>query len=195
MDGGAARRAGQVGGLRRVACGCWPPEAGWYNPAVSTARRFYRLLSGYIGREWDRIRGIIDEYTAEDRLRAIEELDAGTRWPYETPPVTPPPTSRETVQPPVQHTPYSRPPSAGLPQQPHPLDKHYAVLGLASGADFALVRHAYHKFLRRTDPANFGKDSDDAKKAADIRKRVEESYGELRKALDPSAKRFSDLEM
>jgi DnaJ-domain-containing protein 1 len=145
-----------------------------YNPNMDEAQRFYRILSGYVEREWERIRGIVDDADAEwggGRHTAAQELDEMN------PSVPPAPTSPPVAQPP----------------KPNSLDQQYAVLALEPGASFAIVRSAYQKLMRRTDPTRFEAGTEAATQASQIREKVEAAYADLRKALDPSASRFSDL--
>ncbi|MEP0767605.1 MAG: hypothetical protein HRF45_13850 [Fimbriimonadia bacterium] len=146
---------------------------------MSTGDRFYRLLRAYVNHEWDRIRGIVDE--AYSRSAAEAELNEALNRGQ-----TSPATSQPT-------TPSSTPcPSAKGAEDP--LDVHFKVLGLPVGSDFALVRHAYERLSHRSDPSRFAEGSEEAVRAEEVHKRVENAYHALRRALDPSAARFSDLE-
>jgi hypothetical protein len=158
---------------------------------MNEGKRFYRLLSSYVNAEWERIKGVIEESEAGDRTAAVAELEEAMGVPRRP---APPPPQTQPVQTPA--------PQQGQTVHPtqHPgvanfLDQHFAVLGLPPGASFALVRRAYQKLVRRAEASRFEDGSEAASQAAAIRKRVEEAYAALRKALDPSAARFSELEL
>ncbi|GMV37520.1 MAG: hypothetical protein AMXMBFR61_20280 [Fimbriimonadales bacterium] len=146
---------------------------------MSTGDRFYRLLRAYVNHEWDRIRGVVDEAYSRSAAEAElnEALNRGQVSPVTGSSAPPASTSRPADS------------VAG-----DPLDVHYKVLGLPSGSDFALVRHAYERLSHRSNPSRFPEGSEEATRAAEVRKRVEDAYHALRRALDPSAARFSDLE-
>ena len=146
---------------------------------MSTGDRFYRLLRAYVNHEWDRIRGVVDE--AYSRSAAEAELNDALNRGQVSPTARVPETIAAT----------SRPTAKGAED---PLEVHYKVLGLTAGADFALVRHAYERLSHRSDPSRFSEGSEEAARATEVRKRVEDAYHALRRALDPSAARFSDLE-
>ena len=76
-----------------------------------------------------------------------------------------------------------------------PLNEHFRLLGLPEGSDFATVQAAYEKLEERCDPGRFPAGSEEAKELEDIRKRLEASYDTLRKALDPTARRFDLIEI
>ena len=78
--------------------------------------------------------------------------------------------------------------------QPDPLDYHYKLLGLESGADFAAVQAAYNKLAARSDPSRFPAGSSDALAAQQIRQRLDTSFKTLRESLDTTAARFNLLE-
>lgn len=88
------------------------------------------------------------------------------------------------------------PPNTGTTSssQPDPLDYHYKLLGLESGADFAAVQAAYSKLSARSDPSRFPAGSSDARAAQQIRHRLDTSFKTLREALDTTAARFGLLE-
>ena len=164
---------------------------------MNEGQRFYRLLSSYVNAEWERIKGVIDEYDGGDPGAAAAELDEAMGVPRQPAPPAPPPQPAPTTYPPRQ-TPapqYGQAVPTPAAPQPGPLDQHYAVLGLPAGSDFGLVRHAYQKLARRAESSRFEPGSEAAQQAQAIRKRVDEAYAALRKALDPSAARFSELEL
>jgi DnaJ-domain-containing protein 1 len=160
---------------------------------MDEGKRFYRLLSSYLNSEWERIRGVIDDYDGGDPSAATAELDEAMGTPRRpAPPAFPSPQRPIPTQAP---SPQHGQAPATTPSAPGPLDQHYAVLGLPAGSDFALIRRAYQKLARRAEASRFESGSEAAQQAAAIRKRVDEAYAALRKALDPSAARFSELEL
>lgn len=151
---------------------------------MSNGRRFYNMLSGYIDREWERIRDIVEQ-GAEHRPAAEEEFEQAMGRKYEKVPAEP----TQPDAPRMTDPPTPAPPQTVVTE----LECHYAVLGVPNGADFAVVRYAYQKLVRRADPARFVDGSESAKQAEQVRARVEEAYDKLRRALDPRSARFSDL--
>jgi hypothetical protein len=77
---------------------------------------------------------------------------------------------------------------------PDPLDYHYRLLGLQSGADFASVQAAYNKLAARCEPSRFQAGSPEESQAREIRQRLDASFKELRDVLDTTARRFDLLE-
>ena len=77
---------------------------------------------------------------------------------------------------------------------PDPLDYHYKLLGLESGAEFGAVQAAYNKLAARSDPSRFPAGSSDALAAQQIRQRLDTSFKTLRESLDTTAARFGLLE-
>ena len=78
--------------------------------------------------------------------------------------------------------------------QVDPLDYHYKLLGLESGAEFAAVQSAYNKLAARCDPARFTAGSQEEQQARQIRQRLDASYKQLREVLDSTSTRFNLLE-
>ena len=84
--------------------------------------------------------------------------------------------------------------SAATSSQTDPLDYHYKLLGLESGADFAAVQSAYGKLAARCDPARFPAGSSEEQQARQIRQRLDTSFKQLRESLDSTSTRFGLLE-
>jgi hypothetical protein len=135
---------------------------------VSTGKRAYDLLRGYVHQEWDRIQGL-------ERTDAIQELDDAldaTSPNFKMPPrpkVDIPPQDAET---------YAR-----------------QVLGVAAKADFEAIRSSFEKLCKRSDPSRFPQGSAEAQQAADIQKRIYWAYDQLTKNLDETEIRFRSLEI
>ncbi len=136
---------------------------------MSTARRAYDILRGYIGREWERIQTV-------EESSARTELNDSLK--------TPAPTS----------TPSSDPVPAAAPTE----DKEaYArrLLGVSVSASFDEIRKQFERLNRRSDPSNFPPGSAEANQASEIQKRVHWAYGFLTEHMDTTEKRFRSLEI
>lgn len=137
---------------------------------MSTARRAYDILRGYIGREWERIQTV-------EESSARTELDQAMK----TPGVASAPTTTST-------------PAAEVPTE----DKQaYArrLLGVSASATFDEIRKQFERLNRRSDPSNFPPGSAEATQAADIQKRVHWAYSFLTEHMDTTEKRFRSLEI
>ncbi|MBX7132556.1 MAG: J domain-containing protein [Fimbriimonadaceae bacterium] len=134
---------------------------------MSDARRAYDLLRGYVNREWDRIRGIEDS-------DAARELDAALAEPK----------SADSVA-----TDYS----ATGPQNPKAFAR--SILGVSETATFVEIRRSFERLHKRSSPENFAPNSDEARQAADILKRVNWAYRTLTEEVDSVQMRFSSLEI
>lgn len=133
---------------------------------MSDARRAYDLLRGYVNREWDRIRGVEDE----DAARELDDAVGG-------------PTNSA---PPTQTT------SSG-PQNPKAFAR--SILGVSETATFVEIRRSFERLHKRSSPENFAPDSEEAKQAGDILKRVNWAYRVLTEEVDSVQMRFSSLEI
>ena len=74
-----------------------------------------------------------------------------------------------------------------------PLTYHYRQLGVEPGADFTAVQTAYNKLAARHASLVPG-NTEDKRALDETRRRLDESYGVLRDALDATARRFDLLE-
>src|SRR5262245_43506673 len=109
-------------------------------------------MRGYINREWDRIQGI-------ERSDALQELDDALDASSPNYKITP----RPKVEVPfADQEAYAR-----------------QVLGVPEKADFEAIRHAFEKLCKRSDPARFPANSEEAHQAADIQKRIYWAYNLL----------------
>jgi hypothetical protein len=138
---------------------------------MSTGRRAYDILRGYVNREWERLQGVeLDD--AEKELYDSMEPGAAAR-------TTAGPAS-ETIA--VGHG---------------PLDsvKAREVLGVGPEATFAEIRNSFERITKRSDPANFPPGSAEALQAEQIHRRVHRAYAILTEGMDATEKRFRSLEI
>ncbi|MEA2553990.1 MAG: hypothetical protein QOJ65_2166 [Fimbriimonadaceae bacterium] len=135
---------------------------------MSAGRRTYDLLRGYVNREWDRIHGM-------ELTDAQKELDDALDASSASYKITP----RPRVEiPPEDAKAYAR-----------------QVLGVEENADFETIRHAFEKLCKRSDPQRFPIDSEEAKQASDIQKRIYWAYNLLTENVDEIEMRFRSLEI
>lgn len=136
---------------------------------MSTGKRAYDLLRGYVHNEWDRIQGI-------ERSDAVRELDDALD--ASSPNYKMPPPKPKVDVPPEDAKAYAR-----------------QVLGVPENADFETIRHAFEKLCKRSDTGRFPPESEEAKQAADIQKRIYWAYGLLTEGVDETEMRFRSLEI
>ncbi len=140
---------------------------------MSTGKRAYNVLRGYINQEWDRIQGV-----DQDRAwRELNEMVGGKN--AET-------AAREEVM------------AANATPAATPEDKAAharRLLGVAPDAGFDEIRKTFERLTKRSDPKNFPEGSDEAKHAADIQKKVNWAFGVLTEGMDATEKRFRSLEI
>jgi hypothetical protein len=139
--------------------------------AVSTGRRAYNILRGYVNREWDRISG-------RESDSAYAELDAAMTAVPPVPSQSTTPTAADQV---------------ALPQIRE--DRARLILGVAPSANFSQIRKAFEVLNERAAPANFPPGSVEAIKAAEIQKQIHWAYGVLSAKFDSTEKRFGSLEI
>lgn len=132
---------------------------------MSTGRRAYDILRGYVNREWERLQGV--EMTEAER--ELYET-------YETPGVG---VARSTSV------------DSGVLDEARARD----ILGVKPQATFAEIREAYERITKRTDPANFPEGSSESQQAALIHRRVHRAYALLTEGMDATEKRFRSLEI
>lgn len=118
-------------------------------------------------------------------MRAPEEIARGSRPDYSG-------TGRASYS--ASTPPTARPSTSTQPGPPDPLEFHYRLLGLESGADFASVEMAYNRLAARCEPARFPAGSQDERTARDLRQRLDSSFKILRDTLDTTVRRFDLLE-
>lgn len=143
---------------------------------MSTTKRAYDLLRGYVNREYDRIRGV-ELDSAQQELNDVLE---GKSVPNVTPggrdvrapesgPIMPPGFSRE--------------------------ERACRILGVEQNCSFEEVRKAFERLNKRSEPSNFPVDSEERGQAAQIQKHVQWAYGVLSESVDSVEKRFRSLEI
>lgn len=136
---------------------------------MSTGRRAYDMLRGYVNREWERMKGI----EVSDAERELNEA----LW-------NPASATRPSG---------AQPAPAPQPQDP----KAYArrLLGVSADTPFDELRKCYSRLTKRSDPANFPAGSEEAKQAATIQRRVNWAYNTLIADMDDTERRFRSLEL
>lgn len=136
---------------------------------MSTAKRAYDMLRGYVNTEWERIKGV-------DLNDAERELN-------------------ESLSNPVGVS--SNPSSNEASKVPSPSDPVLArqILGVSEGATFIEVRTSFERIVKRTDPANFPPGSPEGAQAEMIHRRVHRAYAVLTEGMDATEKRFRTLEI
>ncbi len=135
---------------------------------MSTAKRAYDLLRGYVNREYDRIRGV-ELAEAERELYQSQDSPLPPRTIAVRPTPAPPAGSRE--------------------------DRARRVLGVSVGATFDDIRRAFERLNRRADPGNFPVASIERDQAGEIQRRVQWAYSVLTDHVDTMEKRFRSLEI
>lgn len=134
---------------------------------MSTARRAYDILRGYIGQEWERIQGVEESSARHELAEAMQKPAAAQATPDTTAPI-----ENE------DRGAYAR-----------------RLLGVAASASFDEIRKQFERLNRRSDPTNFPAGSAEANQAAEIQKRVHWAYGFLTEHMDTTEKRFRSLEI
>lgn len=137
---------------------------------MSSARRAYDILRSYIGREWERIQGI-EWFQAEQELQSPPSMD---------------PTQTEA------RTDTAADPT---PQAEDAKARARRILGVAETCTFEEVRKSYVRLSKRCDAANFPVGSEEARRAEDIRIRIEWAYQVLSEGVDIAEQRFRSLEL
>ncbi len=139
---------------------------------MSTTRRAYDLMRGYVNNEWERIKGVEDSYAEQELQAAIDD----------------PRTGRTSTAKPE--------PEATRPT-PTPDNKERAcqILGVQTGCEFALIRVAFERLNKRSEPTNFPQNSPEAAQAETIQKRVRWAYAVLTEGMDSTEVRFGSLEI
>lgn len=134
---------------------------------MSTGRRAYDVLRGYVNQEWERIRGVDDKDAAAE-LRESANL-ASIR------------IERSVT---VEQTTIA-----------DPQEWARRILGVSATADFAEIRKAFERLNSRSDPSKFPAGSHEARQASDIQHRVQQAYAILTEGIDSTEKRFKSLEI
>jgi len=135
---------------------------------MSTAKRAYDMLRGYVNTEWERIKGV-------DMNDAELELTSSLSNPVSS-----------ATSPSAQATPAASPSDPALARQ---------ILGVSEGASFTEIRACFERIVKRTDPANFPAGSAEGAQAEMIHRRVHRAYAVLTEGMDATEKRFRTLEI
>ena len=144
---------------------------------MSSGRRAYDILRGYVGTEWERIKGV-ERDLAERELWGTKPLPTSF---YNTPATQTP------------ETPAAAKAEPRAPQDP----KAYArrLLGVSETSPFSEIRKAFARLNKRSDPANFPAGSAEATQALEIQKKVAWAYSVLTEDMDSTERRFGSLEL
>lgn len=138
---------------------------------MSTGRRAYDILRGWVNHEWDRIREV-ERDLAQDELRQSMEVPMVTRS------VTREMTDAEVAAAKEDARAHAR-----------------KLLGLEEGATFEDIRKAFDRLNQRSDPAKYPNGSAEQKQAAEIQTRIHWAYTQLTDGVDNIEKRFRSLEI
>jgi hypothetical protein len=132
---------------------------------MSGPKRAYNLLRGYVGREWERIQGVERHYAERELEEALEQ---------------PAPIPERRIE------------EVRIEDR----NEHARrLLGVPQDASYAEVRRAFERLNRRSDPENFPEKSPERAQAAEIQKRVNWAYRILSENVDPTERRFRNLEI
>lgn len=134
---------------------------------MSTGRRAYDLMRGYVNREWDRIKGVEFDNAERELQEALEQ------------PIQRKPTVEETQE------------SLVVDRQL----TASKILGVPINAPFAEIHKSFEKLKKRSDASNFPSGSPEAAQAIEIQRRVQWAYGVLTEGMDVTEKRFRSLEI
>lgn len=138
---------------------------------MSTGKRAYDILRGWVNHEWDRIREI-ERDLAEDEMRQTMDQPAVTRT-----------VTREMTE--------SEVAAAKEDARTHARK----LLGLKEGASFEEIRKCFDRLNQRSDPAKYPEGSAEQKQAADIQTKIHWAYTQLTDGVDSIDKRFRSLEI
>jgi len=134
---------------------------------MSTGRRAYDMLRGYVNREWDRIRGVEFESAERELQEALEK-----------------PTQRKIDLSGMDET-------IVIDRQLNASK----ILGVPINAPYAEIQKAFERLKKRSDASNFPSGSPEAAQAIEISRRVQWAYGVLTEGMDVTEKRFRSLEI
>ncbi len=134
---------------------------------MSSGRRAYDIVRGYVNHGWDRISGVDDDAEAELRQALENPIPASNAAPG-TPP--PPPMTLEVAR---------------------------RLLGVEATASARAVQKAYDELAKAVDPTRFGADPQAAARAKELasRLRVALELAKAHAKSDPLGDRFSGLEI
>ncbi|MFN3728117.1 MAG: hypothetical protein ACK4XJ_00180 [Fimbriimonadaceae bacterium] len=134
---------------------------------MSTGKRAYSILRGYVHREWERLSKL-------EWLQAEQELDTPTT----------PDASRVEIARKVVH----------IPPEERPA-KARSVLGVGAEASFGEIRAAFERLEERCRPERFPENTLERLEAEDIYRNVHWAYQVLTENVDVLEKRFGTLEV
>lgn len=141
---------------------------------MSSGRRAYNMLRGYINREWDRMQGV----DQDKAWRELNEMVGGKNAETE---------ARQEVMDTA---------AGNIQQTPEDREEHARkLLGVTKDATFDDIRKTFERLSKRSDPKNFPDNSEEAKQAADIQKKVNWAFLVLTEKMDATEKRFKSLEI
>ncbi|MCB8932729.1 MAG: J domain-containing protein [Chthonomonadaceae bacterium] len=132
---------------------------------MSTGKRAYDLLRGYVHREWERIQGVAES-------DAERELEESLRAP-----------APERSAPAEPRTPVERNARARK------------LLGVGPEASFGEIRKQFERLDKRCDPENFPAGSAERREAAELQRLARWAYQVLGEDVDATEKRFRSLEI
>lgn len=134
---------------------------------MSSGRRAYDIVRGYVNHGWDKIAGTDDEAEAE-----LREALANPTPPASATPTTP-------------------------PAPPMTLDIARRLLGVDANASQRTIQKAYDELATAVDPGRFGADPQAAARAKELssRLRVAMELAKASAKSDPLGDRFSGLEI
>lgn len=141
---------------------------------MSEFRRAYDIGRAFIGREWDRIKGM-ERDMAERELTEVYSYQPKTE--SEPPPVQTLSPDEEAERAKVRDRTARK------------------LLGVGEGASFEEIKGAFDRLCKRSDPANYPENSEEQKQAAEINRKVYWAYQVLTENLDVTEKRFKSLEL
>ncbi len=146
---------------------------------MSTTRRAYDLLRGYVNREYDRIKGVDFDSAQRELDQAIEggAPRGGKPGPFNSSSDGSQGQSSDSQEPMSREERASR------------------ILGVEVNCSFEQVRKAFERLNKRSEPSNFPVDSRERDQAAQIQKHVQWAYGVLTDEVDTVEKRFRSLEI
>lgn len=134
---------------------------------MSSARRAYDLVRGYVNREFDRLSNV-------GKSPEEQELDDALSYPAQTAPTTPRQVSLSPEE-----------------ERAHAC----RILGLEPTAPFQEIRKAYETLNQRSDPNRFPEASEERSQAMTIQRRIQWAYRKMTENLDTTEMRFRTLEI
>jgi hypothetical protein len=137
---------------------------------MSTARRAYDILRGYVSHGWDQFRGDPEEDAERELREAVEQ-------PY--------PSERRNAPEPQEQRPVTA----------VSVDTARRLLDVGPDATSRQIEAAHEKLRRAADPGRFPVGSDARMRADHLTRLIDASKRILCENLDPTIKRFEGLEI